>query len=203
MMFRRAGARLSRTIVPWSIVALLVVLASASVGCASVLGWANPSTSAPVRQGSVLPLGTQVDFKAREVLTKKTVTLSQFEGSPILLSFVNYGCDQATSKVVSRQLRVIKRLYEQRGDFASVSIFCGCCPEDTLRKFARQNGFTWPWILDSDYSLMQQFGDYVFQYGYPTLMFIDGDLNLREVTGLTNAESLNAKIDRLLQNTWE
>ncbi|MFC2039376.1 TlpA family protein disulfide reductase [Chloroflexota bacterium] len=82
-------------------------------------------------------------------------------------------------------------------DFVPVSVFFGCCPVDVLRYFAQQNNLDWPWILDSDYTIADKYGEYLAQYGYPTLVFIDRGQTIRDVTGYLNTEILWIKIDEI------
>jgi hypothetical protein len=141
---------------------------------------------------------TAPDFTSSDVVTNQNITLSSFKGSAVLLNFVNYGCDTSLNKVVSNQLITIRGLKDQRGDFIPVSVFCGCCPEEVLRDFANQNSFIWPWILDSDYSIVNHYADYLREYGYPTLIFIDQEQYIREVAGYSDLSDLSAKVDQLI-----
>jgi len=142
---------------------------------------------------------TATDFTAVDVVTGETISLGQFSGSTVLLNFVNYGCSSSLNQVVSAQLLAIKELREQRHDFMPVSVFCGCCPPDVLREFAEQNDLTWPWILDTDNSIVRQYARYLRKYGYPTLIFIDKEQNIREVTGYIDISTLSVKIDQTSQ----
>jgi len=135
------------------------------------------------------------DLTGVDVVTNETISLTQFEGSVILLNFVNYGCNPSLNEIISDQLLAIKELREQRDDFIPLSVFCGCCPPDVLREFALQNGLTWPWILDTGNSIVQQYGKYLRKYSYPTLIFIDEDQYIREVTGYSDISTLSVKID--------
>ncbi len=137
------------------------------------------------------------DFKAVDVVTGKTISLSQFKGKPVLLNFVNYGCDPSLNNVVSAQLLAIKRVYEQRQDFVPVSVFCGCCPPEVLRQFAKDNGLNWPWILDSDNAIVTKYISYLRKYGYPTLIFIDKDMLITDVSGAATQAVLTQKLDSL------
>ena len=139
------------------------------------------------------------DFTAVDVVTGKTISLSQFRGSVVLLNFVNYGCSPAQNEPVSRQLLAIRRLSEQRHDFVPISVFCGCCPPDVLRDFALQNDLDWPWILDTEYSIVLQYADYINQYGYPTLVYIDRAQYLKSISGYSDDAGLSAKIDEISQ----
>jgi peroxiredoxin len=138
------------------------------------------------------------DFSSVDVVTGETISLTQLKGNIVLLNFVNYGCDQRTNQIVSQQLLDIKSLKEQRDDFIPVSVFCGCCPVETLRDFAVENELTWPWILDSDYSIIQKYLDYVIQYGYPTLVFIDKNQRIVDFSGYSDVSTLSVKIDKML-----
>ena len=135
------------------------------------------------------------DFTAVDVVTGETISLGQFNGSTVLLNFVNYGCSPSLNQVVSAQLLAIRDLKEARDDFVPISVFCGCCPPDLLREFAEENNLIWPWILDTDYSIVQKYTRYLREYGYPTLILIDKEQYIREVTGYNDVRSLDDKID--------
>jgi len=139
------------------------------------------------------------DFTAVDVVTGETISLGQFSGSTILLNFVNYGCNPSTNKIVGAQLLAIRELKEQRDDFVPISVFCGCCPVDVLRDFAKQNKLTWPWILDTDNSIVREYTRHLRKYGYPTLIFIDKEQHIREVSGYCDVTTLAVKIDQTSQ----
>lgn len=141
---------------------------------------------------------TAPDFTGIDVVTNQPITLSQFKGSVVLLNFVNYGCSPQVNDVVSKQLLVIKQLKEQRADFVPLSVFCGCCPPEVLRNFARQNNLAWPWILDSDNSIVRKYVSYLKNYGYPTLILIDREQNIRMVSGYSDVSALSNKIDQII-----
>jgi hypothetical protein len=153
-------------------------------------GLDNPQNLAPV---------TAPNFSAIDVVTGKKVSLDQYKGSIILLNFVNYGCNPSTNQKVGAQLLAIKQLQSQRNDVVPFSVFCGCCPPEVLRQFAKENNLNWPWILDSDYSIAKKYANYLKMYGYPTLIFVDKDQSITEFTGYTELSSLNEKIDKLEQ----
>lgn len=136
------------------------------------------------------------DFTAIDVVSGESISLSQFSGSTILLNFVNYGCNPSTNEVVGAQLLAIRELREQRDDFVPISVFCGCCPIDVLRDFAEENKLSWPWILDSDYSIVQEYALHLRKYGYPTLVFIDKKQLIREVTGYCDVSALETNIEQ-------
>jgi len=135
------------------------------------------------------------DFTAVDVVTGETISLNQFNGSTVLLNFVNYGCSPSLNQVVSAQLLAIRDLKEERDDFIPISVFCGCCPPDVLREFAEENNLVWPWILDTDNSIVRKYTRYLREYGYPTLILIDKEQYIREVTGYNDVLSLHDKID--------
>jgi peroxiredoxin len=190
---------------PLIICALLLVLTLSLAACASSaaktpqdadtraqdasLAAAAPPDPTPASDGD-----STLDFTAVDVVTGQSVSLSQFRGSTVLLNFVNYGCSSSLNKIVSDQLLTIRTLREQRGDFTPVSVFCGCCPPDVLRDFAEQNAMTWPWILDTDNAIVSQYYEFISQYGYPTLVLINGDLRVIEAAGYTDLDTLNTML---------
>jgi len=139
------------------------------------------------------------NFTGVDVVTNETISLAQFKGTIVLLNFVNYGCSASVNQVVSAQLLAIKELREQRDDFIPLSVFCGCCPEYTLRDFAEENDLKWPWVLDTENSIVPKYIDYLREYGYPTLIFIDKDQKIREVTGYSDVSTLSVRIDEMSQ----
>ena len=137
------------------------------------------------------------DFTSMDVVTSEIVSLSQFRGSVVLINFVNYGCSTSLNQIVSAQLSVIRDLRKQRQDFVPISIFCGCCPAEGLREFAEQNDLIWPWILDTDNSIIPLYTDYLTEYGYPTLILIDKDQHIREATGYSDFFTLDRAIEEI------
>lgn len=143
--------------------------------------------------------GIAPGFSAGDVITGQNISLSQYQGSVILLNFVNYGCDPSTNQKVGAQLLAIKQLQSQRSDFVPFSVFCGCCPPEVLRQFAKDNNLNWPWILDSDYSIAQKYTNFLKKFGYPTLIFIDKNQSITEVAGYTDLSGLSEKINKIAQ----
>lgn len=196
-------------VILWCICILLITSASLLAACATTASTVADApndissddtplpeltTQTPPPDGDIAP-----SFSGVDVVTDETVSLSQFSGATVLLNFVNYGCSQSLNKIVSDQLFIIRTLKEQRDDFIPVSIFCGCCSPSVLKDFATQNNLVWPWILDSDNSIIRQYAEYVREYGYPTLVLIDRNQYVREVAGYTDLPTLGMKIDGLSQ----
>ncbi len=152
----------------------------------------NAGTGAP-DAGSPAP-----DFTGVDVVTGKPITLSSYRGKAVLLNFVNYGCDPSVNDVVSKELLAVKQLTQQRTDFVPLSVFCGCCPPDVLRSFANQNQLNWPWLLDTDGSIINSYLSYLRNYGYPTLVFVDADGNITGSAGYTELNALSAKLDQVV-----
>ncbi|MBT3362777.1 MAG: redoxin domain-containing protein [Chloroflexi bacterium] len=178
---------------------LLIILLTLNAFSLLMLSACSSSTAANL-EGDVYSQSdgiTAQDFTGIDVVTGESVSLADFEDNAVLLNFVNYGCSESINQVVSSQLLAIRDLTDERDDFTPVSIFCGCCPTETLRNFATQNSFDWPWILDTDNSIINKYSDYLQTYGYPTLVLIDNAQNIREVVGNTDANALSDKIDNL------
>jgi predicted small secreted protein len=129
-------------VLPISMLLISVVLTSCAqtaasgapkiITSANTQGWSIPPASyTPLQVGGLAP-----DFAEVDVLTGKFVTIKQFAGKTVLLNFVNYGCSSAVNNAVSAQLLAIQKLAQTRSDFVPVSVFCGCCPKETLKQFA-------------------------------------------------------------------
>jgi hypothetical protein len=110
---------------------------------------------------------------------------------------VNYGCNPSLNDKVDAQLQAIKQLSQQRTDFVPLSVFCGCCSPDVLRQFAKQNSFNWPWVLDTNYTIAPQYAKFLKMYGYPTLIFIDSNQAINDVSGYTDLAGLSDKINKI------
>ncbi len=159
-------------------------------------GFGSKSADLEIKLGSPAPAFTAVD-----VMTGQSVSLDQFKGKTVLLNFVNYGCSTSINQAVSAQLLAVRTLTQQRSDFIPVSVFCGCCPVQTLKQFAESNGLKWPWLLDADNSIITKYGDYVGQYGYPTLVFVDKDQIIRDASGPLGIAELGNRLDRMASGT--
>ncbi len=155
----------------------------------------NPEDDSNSNNPQSIGPSTAPDFSAVDVVTGKTISLKQYNGSIVLLNFVNYGCNPSTNQIVGAQLLAIKQLQSQRNDFVPISVFCGCCPPEVLRQFAKDNNLNWPWILDTDYSIARKYANYLKSYGYPTLVFIDKDQLIQGFSGYLDLSTLNTKLN--------
>jgi peroxiredoxin len=135
-------------------------------------------------------------FTGVDVVTGQSVALQQFKGKTVLLNLVNYGCSPDINRAVSEQLIAIRELSRHRDDFVPVSVFCGCCPPETLRQFARSNDLNWPWLLDTDNSMVAKYSGFRDQFGYPTLIFIDKDQLITDASGALTPAELGAMLDK-------
>ncbi len=136
------------------------------------------------------------DFTGVDVVTGQPISLQQFKGKTVLLNFVNYGCSPEINVAVSAQLLAMRQLSQQRDDFVPVSVFCGCCPAETLRQFAESNNLNWPWLLDTDNSIITKYSGYLEQFGYPTLVFVDKDQVITDASGALTLADLGVRLDR-------
>jgi len=201
------GAALKRGAALRIVTALLPVLALGLAACSGSGAMTPPATETPAEEVSLVVTPAEAspppgeapapDFTGVDVVTGRTVSLGQYEGTTVLLNFVNYGCSSSLNRIVSDQLLAIRTLSDQRGDFIPLSVFCGCCPPDVLRDFAEQNGMTWPWVLDVDNTIVRLYQDHLRQYGYPTLVLIDSGRLISEVAGYTDLDTLDAMIGGL------
>jgi len=198
----KTAAKLVVTVL--ALMAAFVVLASCSNANAARAnrafnvngGFAGTSSDLEVKLGVPAPPFTAVD-----VMTGQSISLDQFKGKTVLLNFVNYGCSPSINQAVSAQLLAIRSLSGQRTDFVPVSVFCGCCPVDTLRQFAQSNDLKWPWLLDADNSIVAKYDVYVGQYGYPTLVFVDKEGTIVDASGPLSVTDLGTRLDRMASGT--
>ena len=164
------------------------------VAAANVNGWVDPlAVTAPVDTSGLAP-----DFNGVDVNTGKAISLKQFAGKIVLLNFVNYGCSSSVNTAVSAQLLAIQDLSQTRTDFVPVSVFCGCCSPGTLKQFAQGNNLNWPWILDTGNTIVPKYSTYLGQFGYPTLIFIDGNGKIINSSGGMNATAMGQELDKII-----
>jgi len=197
----KTGSKL--VIAALSVMAALAVLASCSSSNVARANQAFTVSGGFVAAGDLeAKLGvTAPDFTTVDVMTGQSISLAQFRGKTVLLNFVNYGCSTSINQAVSAQLLTIRSLSGQRSDFVPVSVFCGCCPVETLRQFARSNDLKWPWLLDADNSIVTKYADFVGQYGYPTLVFVDKDGTIKDASGSLAIKDLGTRLDRTFSST--
>jgi hypothetical protein len=157
----------------------------------------NPQEASNPGNLQSAPPSTAPDFAAVDVVTGKKISLKQYFGAPILLNFVNYGCDPNVNEIVSAQLMAVKQLKDQGQDFTPVSVFCGCCSPEVLKKFAKENNFNWPWVLDSDYSIARKYSSNLKRFGYPTLVFINSEGNITDTAGYIDTTALKEKLNNI------
>jgi peroxiredoxin len=76
-------------------------------------------------------------------------------------------------------------------------VFCGCCPAETLRQFAGGNDLNWPWLLDTDNSIVAKYSGFREQFGYPTLIFVDKDQIVTDASGALTLAELGVRLDKV------
>ena len=165
-----------------------------AVAAANVNGWVDPLAVTD----TVDTNGRAPDFSGVDVNTGKAISLKQFAGKIVLLNFVNYGCSSSINTAVSAQLLAIQDLSRTRTDFVPVSVFCGCCSPGTLKQFAQGNNLNWPWILDTGNTIVPKYSTYLGQFGYPTLVFIDGNGKIINSSGEMNATAMGQELDKII-----
>ena len=177
-----------------AVVSLIGLLAGCSASGEATAFPVIPVKDAFVASAIDLP-SSAPDFFGTDVVTGQSISLSQFKGQPVLLNFLDYGCSTTLNEVVSAQLRAIRDLQQQRHDFVPLSVFCGCCPPDVLRDFALRNNLNWPWVLDSDYSIIRTYSAYMGDSGYPILVFIDKEGMVVSSSGAMEIDGVSAGLD--------
>jgi peroxiredoxin len=197
--FRRALTR----ILPIAVVAALLALVLGVAACSSNTQSGSSgtvTTPSPATAGASENI-TAPNFTGVDVLTAKNVSLVDYQGSVVLLNFVNSGMTQGASNIVAKQVEAIQELRSERTDFVSISVVtCGCFTPDELRDWANENSFDWTWIIDTQLVRNAGYQRYVAEYGYPALVVIGPDQSLRQVSGYADVSTLSGMIDDALKS---
>ena len=139
---------------------------------------------------TILPGSAAPDFKLIDAVTKKPVTLQQFNGKPVVLNFWATWCGPC--KVEMPHLQDAHNTYST-SDLTILAINYG---EDstTVLSFASALGLTFRTLLDETGTVQTQYN----VRGYPTTVFINTDGTISHThIGMMNPNMLNQQIDKL------
>jgi peroxiredoxin len=145
----------------WLSAAAICVLALAVWGIITLVGISNPH----------LEIGKKVPDFTIPTLQGETVTLSDFRGKSVILYFWKSNCAPCVYEMPFLQAVFDKRPGEE---LAVLTISVGE-PNETVRSFVEDKGFTFPVLLDANRKLSEKWG----LVGVPTTFFIDAGGNLR------------------------
>ena len=136
---------------------LSLALAVALVALASGVAWS---------MGSRVPVvGTPVEDFQLVDLNGKTQRLSQYRGKIVLLNFWATWCKPCTTEMPAMQAS-----FDKLRDKGFVVLAINELEDDAkVREHVRQNGHTFPVLMDRDNKVANQFG----VFGLPVSVFID------------------------------
>ncbi|MBN1311884.1 MAG: redoxin domain-containing protein [Anaerolineae bacterium] len=139
--------------------ACMVALVLAFINGSGISMFAGPASGGSLAIGSTAP-----DFEL-PALDGGTITLSQYQGSPVLLALGATWCSDC--EVAAPRLQ---KLYENYPDLVVLAVNSN---EDvgTVQEFADKHGLTYPIALDEDGEVMRRYGILAI----PSLFFIDRD----------------------------
>jgi len=119
-------------------------------------------------------------------------TLSEFEGSVVLLDFMSTTCTPCIEEVYD--IKIVRDTYP--GEFVIISISVARESDETLRAFAELHGIDW--LLAADTAEQNVAGKYGIRYT-PTLFILDQQRRIAYThVGRTPAEVLSEEIGGLL-----
>ena len=176
---------------------LLLVLLLAAILVAAGLGYryfskiySPPAQELPTQSGERQPV------KAADVTVKnwdgEMVRLSDYFGKPCVVNFWATWCGPCKS-----ELPAFQAMYEKYGDsihFLMIDLTDGTAePEDEVRAFIEENGYTFPVYFDTEFSAAETYAP----PGVPATLYIDADgYVLDAVTGAMSTTALEAFFEK-------
>ncbi|MBR4749303.1 MAG: TlpA family protein disulfide reductase [Abditibacteriota bacterium] len=148
--------------------------------------------SAPVPAASK-PAEKAPDFTVTDQKGSK-VSFSSMLGKPVIVNIWATWCGPCKMELPDFQKASLK--YSDRITFMMVNLTTGDETEQTVRKFMKDNGYTFPVYYDTEQS-----ADGAYQVtGIPTTIFIDAEGNIvSKQIGMLSGEELQEGIDSLLR----
>ena len=153
--------RTIRWIIGLSIAGIGTLLVCGSV----VLVKYSPKITKYLRSRGTAIIGTIAPDFELSALNGERIRLSQFAGQPVVLSFNATWCPDC-----DRAAPLIQKMHEDHPKLI-VLIIDGSESIDVVRKSTEELGYTFPVLLDSDYSVDRQYAISAI----PTVFFIDGN----------------------------
>lgn len=96
----------------------------------------------PIKEGVAAP-----DFTG-ELMDGSSITLSELQGKPVIINFWATWCGPCV-----KEMPAFERLKEDFGDkIGIIAVNCGDDAE-TVKDFVEENGYTFPVVLDEEYSI--------------------------------------------------
>ncbi|MBO4548899.1 MAG: TlpA family protein disulfide reductase [Abditibacteriota bacterium] len=177
---------------------ILIILVVVMIGAYSAYGTLAKKASAekqPPAAAPAAPAGPAEkapDFTVTGQNGDK-VSFSSMLGKPVIVNIWATWCGPC--KMELPDFQEASQKYSDRITFMMVNLTSGDETVDTVRKFLRENSYTFPVYFDTEQS-----ADGAYQVtGIPTTIFIDAEGNIvSKQIGMLDREELQAGIDRLL-----
>jgi len=151
----------------------------------------KPNDISSTTTDTILPGSIAPDFELLDAATKQPVTLSQFNGKPVILNFWATWCGPC--KVEMPHLEDAHTTYSS-SELTILAINYGEDPT-TVLSFASSLGLTFRTLLDETGTVQTRYQ----VRGYPTTVFVktDGTISHTHI-GMMNPPMLTEQIDQLL-----
>lgn len=165
-------------------VILSIILASLTLGLVITGCSGGSSTTAIV--GKKAP-----DFTLQD-LDGQSVSLSDFEGKPVLINFWNSGCSPCR-----REMPFLQEIYDEIPDSELVMLTINIGESSaTVKKFLGDNNLSLPVLLDTNAAVAQRYS----MPGIPTTFFVDRDgiLQVKVIGAFPNKAAIESRLSEIM-----
>ena len=130
----------------------------------------------PIKEGVAAP-----DFTG-ELMDGTSITLSELQGKPVIINFWATWCGPCV-----KEMPAFERLKDDFGDkIGIIAVNCGDDAE-TVKDFVEENGYTFPVVLDEEYSISMLYPT----NSIPYTVVLDAEGNVTHIsTGALDADTL-------------
>lgn len=164
-------------------VILVIILASLTLGLV-ITGCSGGSSTGVI--GEPAP-----DFTLPN-LDGESVSLTDFEGRPVLINFWNTGCPPCRE-----EMPYLQEVYDERqgSELVMLTINIGQNAA-TVKSFLHDNNLSLPVLLDADAAVARRYG----MPGIPTTFFIDRDgiLRVKVIGGFPNKTVIDSRLSEIM-----
>ncbi|MBQ9358045.1 MAG: TlpA family protein disulfide reductase [Abditibacteriota bacterium] len=174
------------------LIVLIIVIIGAYAAYAPLAKKASADKPQPKAAASAGPAEKAPDFTVTDPNGNK-VSFSSMIGKPVIVNLWATWCGPCKMELPDFQEASLK--YPDRITFMMVNLTDGDETVDTVRKFMKDNGYTFPVYYDTEQSAAKAYD----VTGIPTTVFIDPQGNIvSKQIGMLSKEELQEGIDSLL-----
>ena len=169
-------------------VILSIILASLTLGLVitGCSGGSSGGSSTTAIVGKKAP-----DFTLQD-LDGQSVSLSDFEGKPVLINFWNSGCSPCR-----REMPFLQEIYDEIPDSELVMLTINIGESSaTVKKFLGDNNLSLPVLLDTNAAVAQRYS----MPGIPTTFFVDRDgiLQVKVIGAFPNKAAIESRLSEIM-----